>query len=69
MKIKHLALLVFLFVAYVPSVYSQIDITQLEALQQLQQEEQGSDESIQDKRKRIDRLTVAANLVVQVRTG
>jgi len=46
MKIKHLALLVFLFVAYVPSVYSQIDITQLEALQQLQQEEQDIDDPV-----------------------
>ena len=46
MKIKHLVPLIFIFVLYVPSVYSQLnlDITQLEALQQLQQEEQDIDD-------------------------
>ena len=40
MKIKHLAILIFMFFAYLPSVYPQVDISQLEVLQQLQQEEQ-----------------------------
>jgi len=36
-----------MFVVYVPSVYSQLDITQLEALQQLQQEEQDIDDPVE----------------------
>ena len=47
MKIKHFALIIFMFVVYVPSVYSQLDITQLEALQQLQQEEQDIDDPVE----------------------
>ena len=47
MKIKLLATLTFMFLAYVPSVYSQFDITQLEALQKLQQEEQDIDDPVE----------------------
>ena len=51
MKIKFLAILFLAFFVHIPFVFSQVDISQLEVLQnlqQLQQEEQGSDESIQD---------------------
>ena len=70
MKIKLLVTLTFMFFAYMPSVYSQLDISQLEILQKLQQEETDTNDPIEsyENKESPDKKALADNEVITTET-
>ena len=70
MKIKLLAILTFMFFAYMPSVYSQLDTSQLEVLQKLQQEEIDVDDPIEpnENKGQLDKIDLADDQEITTET-